>query len=206
MKVKICGITCPEDALKAIEYGADFIGLIFAKHSKRYVDPSQAKIIAAAVLDAGALPVAVFAEHTAAEILGICAETGIFRAQLHGDVSRKALNQLQSKLELIYAIPVEKDGSCKEIPKLPPCTTPLYDTQQGGSGQAFDWNAFTPPLNQNWLLAGGLNPENVANAIRRLHPFAVDVAGGVEFPNSTRKDPLLVKAFIEAAKHIKETS
>lgn len=200
MKVKICGITHPEDARMAAEYGADFIGIIFAKRSKRYVEPSQAKIIAEAAFNAGAIPVGVFVEHSAEEILEICEEAVLFTAQLHGETSKKAIDQLQDHLALIYAIQVEKNGAVKEILDLPPYITPLYDCLQGGSGLTFDWNAFTPPSNREWILAGGLTPENVASAIELLQPSMVDVAGGVELFNSTRKDPKLVKAFIQAAK------
>lgn len=200
MRVKICGITHPDDAIMAAQYGADFIGIIFAKRSKRYVEPSQARIIAEATFNAGAIPVGVFVEQTAEEILTICNEAVLFTAQLHGETPRKAIDQLQDDLNLIYAIQVEINGSIMEMPELPSFVTPLYDCLQGGSGMTFDWNAFTPPSNREWILAGGLTPENVSIAIKRLHPSIVDVAGGVELLNSSRKDPNLVKAFIQAAK------
>lgn len=198
MKVKICGITHPEDACMARQHGADFIGVIFARQSKRHVELPLAKKIIAAASQAGAVPIGVFVEQTAEEIVEICQEVGLTTAQLHGDVSRQTLAELQTHLSLIYAIPVERNGIIKQMPELPVSVIPLFDCLQGGSGLSFDWNNFTPPSNSQWMLAGGLTPTNVGNAIRLLKPSGVDVAGGVEYQNSTRKDPELVKAFIQA--------
>lgn len=206
MEVKICGVTHPDDARMAVESGADYIGIIFATRSKRYVAPSHAKEIAEAALQAGATPVGIFVEQTSEEILQICNATGLTTAQLHGDTSRKALDLLQDHLKLIYAIQVEQNGSIKEPFDLPSTVIPLYDCLQGGSGITFDWNAFIRPYGRRWILAGGLTPENVADAIRLLQPSVVDVAGGVELSNSARKDPKLVKKFIQAAKQLKEAS
>jgi len=195
MKVKICGITDPQDAECAASLGADYIGIIFAEGSKRQVDVSAAKRIARAAIDYGAEPVGVFVDETPEEIFSICKETGIYRLQLHGEISRHALNDLVDDFSVIYTMPsvLSKNNS------IPPTVTLLYDNLKPGSGEPFDWTAFSPPANFRWMLAGGLNPMNVAEAIALLKPYGVDVATGVEFPNSTRKDPALVKAFIEAA-------
>ncbi len=199
MKVKICGITHPQDAEYAVGLGADYIGIIFAESSKRKVGVRTAKEISLVAISAGAEPVGVFANETPDEIISVCKETGIFRVQLHGEISRQAVHYLHDYLSIIYTIPVEKNGILLQNESLPPTVTILYDSLKAGSGETFEWADFSPPGNFRWILAGGLNPDNVATAIALLNPYGVDVATGVEYPNTTRKDPALVKAFIHAA-------
>lgn len=172
VQVKICGVTHPEDAFYAASKDADYIGIIFAKSSKRYVDPAQAELIAKEAKRGGAEPVAVFADATTEEILAVCKRTGIATVQIYGNTK---VPEGLTKLEVI-------------------------DGENPGSGKPFDWNAFTPPKNTAYFLAGGLTPGNVADAIRLLKPFGVDVASGVEKPGTTRKELELVAAFIRAAK------
>ena len=87
---------------------------------------------------------------------------------------------------------------------LPASVIPIYDNSSGGTGIPFDRNIFNPPKGKCWFLAGGLNPENVFREIALLKPYGVDVSTGVEFPGSIRKNPILVRAFISAAKNLKE--
>lgn len=192
MEVKICGMTHPEDATLAAELGADYIGIIFASRSKRQVSVARAKEIAHAARESGAQPVGVFEEQTAAEVLAICKETGIQMIQAPSTVT--------THFPLICAISVAMDGSYSK--SLPANACPLFDCLGGGTGTSFDWTRFSPPKNTPWILAGGLNPKNVAHAIALLKPSGVDVASGVELPNSTRKCPRLMEAFIRAAKEI----
>ena len=197
MKVKICGITDPQDAEYAARAGADYIGIIFAAQSKRRVTASKAKEIAEAARQGGAEPIGVYAEETWEEIIDLSERAGIKMAQLHGSSSRELLPVLKPYFHLIvYAITV--DGSLFEMARLPEGILPLFDSLKRGT--AFDWRAFVPPKKASWFLAGGLNPHNVASAIRLLKPYGVDVASGVELPNSCKKDPRLVKAFIQSAK------
>lgn len=202
MKVKICGITHPDDAEYAVRFGADYIGMIFAEQSKRKISLSMAKRIVAISKNNGAEPVGVFVEQTADQIISICEATGINTVQLHGTISQNALDTLLKDYSIIYAISVGKNGVTHQ--SLPSSVIRLYDNSTGGAGIPFNWKAFSSPKNNFWMLAGGLNPENIAEAIATLKPGGVDVATGVEFPNMTRKDPLLVKAFIQTAKNLKE--
>lgn len=204
MKIKICGITHPDDAEYAACSGADYIGMVFADQSKRKVALPTAKNIADVSKSIGAEPVGVFAGQTVDQIVSICEQAGINTIQLHGAVSQQALEMLLSTYSIIYAISVEKNGIVSQKQSLPPQVIPLYDHSNGGTGMSFDWKAFTPPKNASWILAGGLNSENVAEAITALNPGGVDVATGVEFPGTIRKDPCLVKAFIRSAKSLKE--
>jgi phosphoribosylanthranilate isomerase len=201
MKVKICGMTHPEDAELAAQLGADSIGIIFSDNSKRNVDLSTAKEIAQAGKQAGAEPIGVFIDQSADQIISICEKVGLNSVQLHGRISRKAL-PLLSHYNVIYALGVGNKEI--NIERLPMSVTLLFDSTKPGSGSPFDWTAFPPPANFHWILAGGLNPNNVAEAIVLLKPYGVDVATGVEYSNNTRKDPALVKAFINAAKNSKE--
>jgi 2,5-diamino-6-(5-phospho-D-ribosylamino)pyrimidin-4(3H)-one isomerase/dehydratase len=194
MKVKICGVTHPEDAEYAAHLGADYIGIIFADRSMRKVTLPVAKSIADVCRKEGAEPIAVFVDETAEQIASICEQTGIKTVQLHGAISQQALQALLGHYSIIYAISVEK-----KVEALPNTVIPLYDSE-GGTGLSFDWMTFSPPQNRFWMLAGGLTADNVAEAIALLKPDGVDVATGVEVPHTRRKDPLLVKAFIQAAK------
>lgn len=200
MKVKICGMTHPDDAEYAARLGADYIGIIFADRSRRKVLLPVAKYIADVSKKAGAEPVGVFVDQTADQIASICEQTGINTVQLQGATSRQALQDILGHYSIIYAISIEKNGMTNQAQTLPISVIPLYDNSNGGTGVPFDWMAFSPPKRTCWMLAGGLNADNVAEAIALLKPSEVDVATGVEFPNSTRKNPILVKAFIQAAK------
>lgn len=205
MKIKICGVTHPDDAEYASRMGADYIGMIFSDCSKRKVPLLLAKSIADAAKKEGAEPVGVFVDETAEQILSICEQTGIRVIQLHGTLSRQALYALPEAYSIIYAHAVAENRSIDQEQGLPSRVVPLYDNTKGGTGSPFDWSTFSPPKDRHWFLAGGLNPNNVAKAIALLKPHGVDVATGVEFSDRIRKDPPLVKAFIQAAKQVKET-
>ncbi len=194
MKVKICGVTHPEDALHAASCGADFIGIIFAKKSKRRVSIAQAQAIAKAARQGGAETVGVFVDETLEDIVSACKESGINIVQLHGKGAQKCLSQLLPMFTVIYAV------TPNEVHTLPNHVTLLVDSSNPGSGECLDWKAFLPPKDIPWILAGGLKPDNVAEAIRILHPHGVDVASGVEMQGSTRKDPFIVEAFITKSK------
>ncbi|BAE81209.1 N- (5'-phosphoribosyl) anthranilate isomerase [Chlamydia felis Fe/C-56] len=204
MKVKICGVTHPEDAEYAALLGADYIGMIFAEKSKRKTSLSMAKSITNTTKRLGAEPVGVFVEQTTDQIIAICEQTGIKTVQLHNSFPSGSLEKLLRDYSIIYAISVRENGDVCHPQSLPPKVIPLYDTEKGGTGKQFNWKAFSSPRDTFWMLAGGLNPANIEEAIATLHPNGVDVATGVEFPNKTRKDPDLLKAFIQSAKILGE--
>lgn len=206
MKIKICGVTHPDDAEYAACSGADYIGMIFADRSRRKVSLVEAKCIAERSRMNNAEPVAVFVDQTADQMISICTQTGINTVQLHGPVSQQSLQTLLELYTVIYAVPVDKSGAILQTHSLPASVIPLYDYSSGGSGVQFDWMAFAPPKNKCWMLAGGLNCDNVTKAIALLRPHGVDVSTGVEEPNSTRKDPVLVKNFIRTAINAKENT
>lgn len=200
MKVKICGITHPEDAEHAARSGADYIGIIFAERSKPRISPARAKEISQAARRGGAVPVGVFADEDADRIHSICGGAEINVVQLHGTGSKHCLPFLLGRYSVIFAFPVNLDGSLREIFPLPEGVCPLFDCLGGGTGQSFDWNAFALPMCGPWMLAGGLNPQNVSLVVQLLKPDGVDVSSGVELLHSTRKCPRLVEAFIQKTK------
>lgn len=195
MKIKICGVTDPKDAELAACLGAKLIGLVFSDKSKRRATISQAIEISCAARSNGATPVAVFVDEAADEIATICKQTSIQMIQLHGDGSRAHLHSLQNNFSVIYTVEVSPDGTFSQ--SLPDGVCLLFDSLK--RGRPFDWKTFALPKTRDWILAGGLTPLNVAAAIQRLHPCGVDVASGVEYSGTIRKDPGLIAQFIQAA-------
>jgi phosphoribosylanthranilate isomerase len=211
-RVKICGITNVEDALVAAAAGADAIGLNFYERSPRYVDAAAAKVIAARVPNEIA-KVGVFVNMSAADICDIVREVPLGWIQLHGDEPPELLADLPDGVQIIRAQRCEESGlrplagylvSAAAAGRSPDAI--LIDGPAkatfGGAGQLPSWRRIVMerdilsglPL----VLAGGLAPDNVAEAIRFVRPAAVDVASGVEH-RAGKKDPDLVKQFVHRA-------
>jgi phosphoribosylanthranilate isomerase len=197
--VKICGITRLEDALAAARLGADWVGFNFWPRSRRYVAPRAAAAIVAA-LPASVVPVGVFVDPTADELAEAVRVSGVRTVQLHGDESPELC--ATSPVPVVKGIRVRDSHSLAQLATyevagfLLDSATPGY----GGSGTPFDWAlaaeaAAAVPL---WL-AGGLTPENVADAVQRVRPHGVDVASGVESAPGV-KDLAKMEAFIRNAK------
>ena len=178
MFVKICGITRVEDALAATELGADAIGFIFWPGSPRFVDPYRARRIAAA-LPRLVRTVGVFVDQPADYIAGVANLVRLFAVQLHGDETPHAVAAVgRPAIKSIKA-----STSCLE--QWPSNVTLLLDAhdpvKKGGTGTPVDWNAAAAiAARRPMLLAGGLTPDNIADAIARVRPFGVDVSSGVE--------------------------
>jgi phosphoribosylanthranilate isomerase len=197
MFVKICGITCEEDALLAVAQGADAVGFVFAP-STRQIAASLARDIARR-LPAEVLTVGVFRNEAAKRVVEICHAAGLRAAQLHGHESRDDTRFVRERVGLVIK------GFSAGSPDLDRfddygADIALIDSPEPGSGQVFDWSlAEGAPPNRRVLLAGGLNPDNVAEAIRRVRPWGVDVSSGVEV-RPGRKDALKVSRFVVNAK------
>ena len=206
-RVKICGITNVEDAMLAVEFGADELGFNFYRGSKRYLPPQNAReIIDQLPISSG--NVGVFVNEPIDSLLEIAEFAGIDGIQLHGDEDMDYIENLQKRTKrfIIKAFRVAPDFLVGDVLDWP-LDFPLFDTHSsdryGGTGETFDWEEFGVDI-YLWFpvsayLAGGLNPENVADAVRVVRPYAVDVASGVE-AQPGRKDPNKMKAFIENAK------
>ena len=190
MFVKICGLTNREDALAAVEAGARAVGFIFCEKSPRHVTPEKVAAFS------GDIPkdiwkVGVFVNESPARIEEISAQAGLDIAQLHG---AETPAEHPRGLRVWKAFRLEPDGADHADPAYP-AEAILLDGP--GAGIAFDWarrNEFTG----NVILAGGLNENNVREAIERTHPWAVDVSSGVESAPG-KKDHARMKRFIEAA-------
>lgn len=214
-RIKICGITTVDDALAAARAGADAVGLNFYPASKRYMPIPQALMIANA-LAGTVVKVGVFVNAEADEVCETFDRVGLDLVQLHGDEPPCFLRQLGERPVVkafrlgqqgLYAVG-RYLGQCRGMHCMPRMT--LVDANVegafGGTGHVADWHALKtyqparpeeplPPL----VLAGGLTPDNVAEAIRTVRPEAVDTASGVE-TSPGRKSEALVRRFVEAAR------
>jgi phosphoribosylanthranilate isomerase len=196
--VKICGITTPEDALLAADAGVDAIGLVFAK-SPRRVEPEQAADILAA-LPPYVDPVALFVNETASRIRSLCRMLGVRTVQLHGDEPPELALALD-EFCVVKAVHMAAEADLEAIADYP-ASAFLLDTKvaglRGGTGKTFDWQ-LAAQAQGRIILAGGLNPDNVAEAVRTARPYGVDVSSGVE-AEPGKKDPEKVRAFVRNAR------
>jgi phosphoribosylanthranilate isomerase len=201
--VKICGITNAEDALAAVEAGADLLGFNFYARSPRHVSPRDARLVAEELPD-GVARVGVFVnEGEPKAVLRAASESGVGAAQLHGDETPEFCARLGG-ISVIKALRVGR-GFSVERALLYKTDALLLDAHVegawGGTGQTFDW-AVARPVREavpKLFLAGGLTPENVAGAVRAVRPFAVDVCSGVE-TSPGRKSFRLMRRFVEAVR------
>ncbi|MES2580116.1 MAG: phosphoribosylanthranilate isomerase [Pseudomonadota bacterium] len=200
-RVKICGITNTGDALNAIKYGADAIGLVFYASSPRFVSISQAQQIVAAIPPFVSV-VGLFVNAPTDEIEAVLSQVRIDILQFHGDESAAECERI--KLPYLKAIRVKNDTNLLQC-EVEFCSAKalLLDTYSeiafGGTGHVFNWELIPKNMTKPIILAGGLNPENVANAIKQVQPYAVDVSGGVEASKGI-KDLAKIAAFMQAAK------
>jgi len=210
-RIKICGVTRPEDAAHAVACGAGAIGINFFPGSPRFVPLAVAREIVGAVADRAEI-VGVFVNEAPGTIVTLCRRLGIRRVQLHGDETPGDASRIPLwRMKAVHA------GRTPDLPALLayPCEAFLFDAggngDYGGTGRELAWGelgARFPGVacergpggaRKPWLLAGGLTPSNVERAILAARPSGVDVASGVE-SSPGRKDPGKVKAFIERAK------
>lgn len=197
MFVKICGITSEEDALLAVAMGADAVGFVFAP-SPRQVSPSVAAAIAAR-LPPEVLTVGVFRDELPSRVVEIVNRTGLRAAQLHGNESREDAGYVAVRVPLLIKAFVAGDHRLERAAEYGAAIV-MIDAPSPGSGRVFDWRlAEGAPRARRLVLAGGLDPGNVAEAIRVVRPWGVDVSSGVE-SSPGRKDPRAVRAFIAAAR------
>ncbi|KAG1661001.1 hypothetical protein FOA52_007166 [Chlamydomonas sp. UWO 241] len=203
-QIKICGVTNADDAAAAADAGADFVGMIMWQKAKRGVSDDASAAIAQAASSRGALPVGVFVDEDASTINRRCAAAGIPVAQLHGDGARDALAGLDPSLRVVWVLHCTPEGEIVTRLADSGGRQPdwvLIDGLQGGSGQVLDWTKLSPPPSTTgWLLAGGLKPENVSQAVSTARPSVVDVSSGVCGPDGLQKDHGKIAAFVKAVK------
>ncbi len=204
VRVKICGITNVKDALHAIDAGADAIGFVFAP-SRRRITVQAARLIVQE-LPPFVKTVGVFVNESLLNIQRIQDEAKLDLIQLSGEESEDfAAYFAADAIKVVHV----STNTCPSATKYP-YNTLLLDTlvegQKGGSGQKFDWGlAVEIARTRRIIIAGGLNPENVVEAVHKVRPYAVDVSSGVELEPG-RKDDVKVTTFIKRAKSVEFNS
>ena len=198
MKVKVCGITAPEDAVLAAELGASAIGLVFWPSSPRCVTRERAREIVAA-LPAFVSTVGVFVNQPD-DARSLATDLRLSAVQLHGDENVQDYRGLPSLV--IKAVPVNGDAAREAAAALPADVTVLLDAhdpvRRGGTGRVIDWSvAAAIARERRVVLSGGLHPGNVAAAIAAVKPYAIDVSSGVESAPG-KKDPARLRALFAA--------
>ncbi|HJP94330.1 MAG TPA: phosphoribosylanthranilate isomerase [Pyrinomonadaceae bacterium] len=203
--IKICGITNIDDANAAIDAGADVLGFNFYRPSPRYITPQNAREIIEQ-LPTSVLTIGVFVNEEPESLKRIVSESGIKALQLHGDESPEYCRELAADHFVIKTLAVSQSFD-REMVHAYEVAAIMLDTRdnnlRGGTGRVFDWsiaqqvNQFVPKL----FLAGGLSPENIAEAIAVVRPYAVDACSALE-DSPGKKNPERMRRFIKMAQSI----
>lgn len=205
--VKICGLRDLDDLRVAAEAGARFAGFVFYPPSPRFLETEQARILAES-LPEGLLGVGLFVDPSDEEISRILGTVPLDMIQLHGDESPERVAKIAAlaNLPVIKAIRLRTLEDIGEAEKYEDVADwLLFDSKidhdlPGGTGQRFDWEILrNRTFKKPWMLSGGLNPENVTEALKILKPDALDVSSGVESQRGI-KDPEKIRAFLKSAK------
>lgn len=202
-KIKLCGLSRPCDIRTANELRPDYIGFVFAPRSPRYVTPGQAaelkKLLAPGIRAAG-----VFVREDPRAVASLLRADIIDIAQLHGGEDEDYLRTLRALTDrpLIQAFRIDTADDIRRAGNSS-ADFILLDSGEGGTGTSFDWTLLGA-LSRPCFLAGGLDPGNVGEAVRTLHPYAVDVSSGIE--TGGRKDGAKMKAFVTAVRAADEAA
>jgi phosphoribosylanthranilate isomerase len=197
MWVKICGITSEEDALIAVVMGADAVGFVFAP-SPRQMSPSAVAAITRR-LPPEICTVGVFKDEEPRRVVEIVNRSGLDAAQLHGNETFEDCGYVSVRVPLVIKAFQAGDYRLQRAAEYG-ADIVLVDAPSPGSGKVFDWRlAEGAPRGRRLVLAGGLDPDNVGDAVGRVHPWGVDVSSGVE-ASVGKKDARRVRAFVQAAR------
>ncbi|ODS23983.1 N-(5'-phosphoribosyl)anthranilate isomerase [Candidatus Endobugula sertula] len=208
-RVKICGITTVDDAISAVNAGADAIGMVFYEPSPRYVSIAVAKQIANAVGPFVAI-VGLFVNADRVWVEQVLEAVPLQVLQFHGDETAKYCGQFRWPYMKALRMKADLD-IVAAIASYPDASAILLDTYRpglpGGTGATFDWGRVPAPVERHLpiVVAGGLVPDNVQQAIKATQPYAVDVSGGVEL-SPGRKDPQKIKEFIDNVNTVRYSS
>ncbi len=197
MFVKICGITCEEDALLAVAMGADAVGFVFAPSPRQVAVGRAADIVKR--LPPDVLTVGVFRDEAPERVVELVGSAGLGAAQLHGHENEETTRWVRERVSVVIKAFPGGDPLLERAASFG-ADIVLVDSASPGSGRVFDWSlAEGAPSGLRVLLAGGLTPDNVGDAVRRVRPWGVDVATGVEVAPG-RKDASKVRSFVNAAR------
>jgi len=207
VQIKICGLSTPETIMAAINSKADFIGFVFYEPSPRHLDIQTAKYLTASI-PSNVKKVGLFVNPNDNYLQQILDEVALDFVQLHGTETPERVRDLknQYKLPVIKSFPISAKQDLEAIkPYHGVADWFLFDAQAeklpGGNGKAFDWTILENFKSETpWMLAGGLKPENVLQALKITSPNAVDVSSGVETSQSGKKDATKIHSFISAVK------
>ena len=203
MFVKICGITTEEDALLAVAMGADAVGFVFAPGSSRQIAVNQARDIARR-LPPEVMTLGVFRDEASQRVVEMVNAAGLHGVQLHGHETPAEGKWVRQRVQFLVQAFAAGDRMLERVDEYTAADAIMIDSPSPGSGEVFDWVlAEGLPLHRRVILAGGLTPDNVAEAVHRIHPWGVDVATGVERAPG-RKDASKVMRFINNAKEAAE--
>lgn len=210
-RIKICGLTSPEDVMAAIEAGADALGFVFYRKSPRHVTPEAARALVAA-LPPFVAKVGLFVNAPPEEVVETAGFAGLSLLQFHGDETVEACAAMAeaARLPFIRAFRVGADTLPQDLVQ---CEKQyraaslrfsglLLDSRSeayGGTGKVFNWSLVSKEIAHRVVLSGGLNAQNVAGALRLVQPYAVDVSSGVESSRGV-KDAGLIRAFVHAVR------
>ena len=195
-KIKLCGLTRPGDIDTANELKPDYIGFVFAGASRRYVSPAEAAALKKR-LDPGILAVGVFVNEPPSSVAALLNAGTIDLAQLHGGEDEAYIRQLRALTDkpVMQAFRIRTAGDAAAAGR---SSADLVLLDAGaGSGVTFDWSLLDG-VSRPYFLAGGLDPENAAAAVRELHPYGVDVSSGIE--SGGVKDHKKMAAFVAAVR------
>jgi phosphoribosylanthranilate isomerase len=200
VRVKICGVTKPEDAKLAAELGAHAIGLNFYEQSPRSISPAAAAELVRRMPPFVAA-VGVFVNWVEEPVVALCKALKLIAAQLHGDETPQVVERVARHFPVIKALRLGQGSNGPDFSRYRGVSAFLLDSSlsghYGGTGTTGNWHlARAAAQSHRIILAGGLTPENVAEAIRIVRPYAVDVASGVE-SRPGKKDPAKLRAFFE---------
>ncbi len=205
VKVKICGITNWSDARRAVEAGADFLGFNFYRGSSRYIAPAAARRIVQRLPEKVA-SVGVFVNEPEQEMLAIARRVGLDYVQLHGDETAEVVSRMRRSFRVIKAIRVRGSFRVAQLADFRRASSILLDgfdsRLRGGTGKSFNWKlAKSAGRKRQIFLAGGLTPENAAEAVSAARPFAIDVCSGVE-SRPGKKDAERMRALVAAVRPV----
>lgn len=195
-RIKICGLTRPEDVIAAVESGADAVGLVFYPPSPRYVSVARAAELAA-LIPPFVTTVGLFVNPEPADVEQVLAHVPLQLLQFHGDESEADCSRYGRawiKAARMHG-GVDLVEFCALHPSAPGILLDAFVDGYGGGGRVFDWSLIPEGLNRRLILSGGLDPDNVVEAVRRVKPWAVDVSSGVESGKGI-KDAARIAAFI----------
>ena len=195
-KIKLCGLSRPCDIQTANELMPEYIGFVFAPKSKRYIDPQKAALLKE-LLSSDIRTVGVFVDEAPDTVAALLNSGVIDIAQLHGSEDEAYIQRLRQRTDqpIIKAFQIK---SRHDLAEAKACTADHILLDSGaGTGNVFDWSVLRD-VKRPYFLAGGLSPDNVGDAVRLLHPYAVDVSSGIE--TDGRKDEEKAAAFIAAVR------